>query len=271
MGGKKSGAKGKGAREPVRAKKHLGQHFLRSPLVSERMADALKDPRWEQVLEVGPGTGALTQPLIARFSEKVRVVEVDLESVAFLNEASWIAREQIVTGDLLRMTPEDLGLNGPFAVAGNFPYNISSQILFKVLEWRAQVPEVVGMFQREVAERVCSAHGSRVYGILSVLVQTYYTCDYLFTVPPEAFEPPPKVHSGVMHMVRTPERDPDVSFESLRRVVKAGFGQRRKTLRNALRAGGYSLEGIPEDWLGLRAEQLSVEDFAELAKVAVLA
>jgi 16S rRNA (adenine1518-N6/adenine1519-N6)-dimethyltransferase len=263
--------RGKKTSGPVRAKKHLGQHFLRSPLVSERMADALKDERWSQVLEVGPGTGALTQPLLTRFGDKVRVVELDLESVAFLYAAPWISRDQVVAGDLLRMTPEQLGMDGDFAVAGNFPYNISSQILFKVLDWRTQVPELVGMFQKEVAERVCSGHGSRVYGILSVLMQTYYRCDYLFTVPPEAFEPPPKVHSGVMHMVRTPERDPDISHEALVRVVKAGFGQRRKTLRNALRAGGYSLEGIPEAWLGLRAEQLSVEDFAELAKVAVLA
>ncbi|MDG2426454.1 MAG: 16S rRNA (adenine(1518)-N(6)/adenine(1519)-N(6))-dimethyltransferase RsmA [Flavobacteriales bacterium] len=262
-----------GNRGPVRAKKHLGQHFLRSPIVSERMADALScSDQWAHILEVGPGTGALTQPLLQRHGKKVRAVEVDLESVAYLYNAPWIDREQVVAGDLLHMTPEQLGLgSSPFAIAGNFPYNISSQILFKALDWRDRVPELVGMFQREVAERVCAAHGSRVYGILSVLVQTYYTCEYLFTVPPEAFEPPPKVHSGVMRMVRTPERDPDVSHEALVRVVKAGFGQRRKTLRNALRNGGYSLEGLSEELLNRRAEQLAVEEFAALAQIAKLA
>ena len=157
-------------------------------------------------------------------------------------------------------------MTGPFAVAGNFPYNISSQILFKVLEWRDRVPECVGMFQKEVANRVCAAHGSKVYGILSVLLQVYYSCEYAFTVGPDAFIPPPKIQSGVIRLMRTPERDPDVEYEVLRRVVKAGFGQRRKTLRNALRSGGFDAATIPEEWVGKRAEQLSPEDFVSLAK-----
>ena len=157
-------------------------------------------------------------------------------------------------------------MTGPFSVAGNFPYNISSQILFKVLDWRDRVPECVGMFQKEVADRVCAEHGSKTYGILSVLLQVYYRCEYAFTVGPGAFLPPPKVQSGVIRLVRTPDEDPDIEYEVLRRVVKAGFGQRRKTLRNALRAGGFDADTIPEAWLGKRAEQLSPRDFVELAR-----
>ena len=250
----------------VAAKKHLGQHFLKDPGVSQRIAGLLSDEAAPQILEVGPGTGALTRPLIDRFGPTVHVVEVDLESVAYLMNAEWMDASRVHAGDMLRSTPEELGMTGPFAVAGNFPYNISSQILFKVLEWRARVPECVGMFQKEVANRVCAAHGSKVYGILSVLLQVYYSCEYAFTVGPDAFIPPPKIQSGVIRLMRTPERDPDVEYEVLRRVVKAGFGQRRKTLRNALRSGGFDAATIPEEWVGKRAEQLSPEDFVSLAK-----
>ena len=251
----------------VSAKKHLGQHFLKDPAISVRIAGLLSEHAAPQVLEVGPGTGALTQPLIQRFGDAVHVVEIDAESVAYLQEADWISSRRIHAADLLRSTPAELEMTGPFALAGNFPYNISSQILFKVLEWRDQVPECVGMFQKEVADRVCASHGSKIYGILSVLLQTYYTCDYAFTVEPGAFIPPPKVQSGVIRLVRTPDRDPGVNYEKLRRVVKAGFGQRRKTLRNALRAGGFDAASIPEPWVGKRAEQLSPPEFVELARV----
>ena len=250
----------------VAAKKHLGQHFLKDPGVSRRIAGLLSEDPAAQILEVGPGTGALTQPLIDRFGQKVHVVEVDAESVAHLREADWIHDDHIHAADLLRSTPDQLGLTGSFAVAGNFPYNISSQILFKVLDWRDRVPECVGMFQKEVADRVCAAHGNKTYGILSVLLQVYYTCENMFDVGPEAFLPPPKVQSGVIRLVRTPERDPDVEYDTLRRVVKAGFGQRRKTLRNALRSGGFDAATIPEEWVGQRAEQLSPDDFVALAK-----
>ena len=251
----------------VTAKKHLGQHFLKDPAVSVRIASLLSEDNPPQILEVGPGTGALTRPLLERFGEAVHVVEIDTESVAYLRNAEWMNPEHVHAADLLRSTPEALGMTGPFAVAGNFPYNISSQILFKVLDWRDRVPECVGMFQKEVADRVCAPHGSKVYGILSVLLQTYYICEYAFTVGPDAFLPPPKVQSGVIRLVRTPDRDPDVDYEQLRRVVKAGFGQRRKTLRNALRAGGFDADSIPEPWLGKRAEQLSPPEFVELARV----
>ena len=250
----------------VSAKKHLGQHFLKDPAVSHRIAGLLSEELDTAILEVGPGTGALTKPLLARFDEAVHVVEIDSESVAYLRSSNWMDSKRIHEGDLLRSSPEDLGMDGAFAIAGNFPYNISSQILFRVLDWRDRVPECVGMFQKEVADRVCSGHGSKTYGILSVLLQVYYRCEYAFTVGPGAFIPPPKVQSGVIRLVRTPDEDPDIEYETLRRVVKAGFGQRRKTLRNALRAGGFDPDTIPEAWLGKRAEQLSPRDFVELAR-----
>ena len=251
----------------VRAKKHLGQHFLKDPSVSIRIAGLMADSPALDILEVGPGTGALTQPLIQRFGNRVHVVEIDAESVAFLQNADWMASERVHNADLLRSDPEDLGISGDFSLAGNFPYNISSQILFKVLEWRDRIPECVGMFQKEVADRVCAAHGSKTYGILSVLLQTYYTCEYSFTVGPEAFIPPPKVQSGVIRLVRQKDKDPEgLDYETLRHLVKAAFGLRRKTLRNALRAGGYDPLTIPEEWLGQRAEQLSPADFVCLAR-----
>lgn len=252
----------------VRAKKHLGQHFLKDPSVSLQIAHLLNPSAGEQILEVGPGTGALTQPLIARFGTDVHVVEIDRESIAFLLSADWIENPNIHEADLLKSTPEDLGLSASFRLAGNFPYNISSQILFRLLEWRDRVPQCVGMFQKEVAERVCAPHGSKTYGILSVLLQTYFQCTYSFTVGPGAFNPPPKVDSGVISLVRTPENDPaGLDYESLRKLVKAAFGQRRKTLRNALRAGGYDVSTLPEEWAGKRAEQLPPAAFAELTRV----
>ena len=250
----------------VSAKKHLGQHFLKDPAISQRIAGLMTSGLATTILEVGPGTGALTRPLLNRFDKAVHVIELDRESVAYLKSSDWMDSDRVHEGDLLRSTPESLGRKGSFSIVGNFPYNISSQILFRVLEWRHQVPECVGMFQKEVADRICAAHGSKTYGILSVLMQVYYKCDYVFTVGPEAFLPPPKVQSGVIQLVRTPDQDPDVDYETLRKVVKAGFGQRRKTLRNALRAGGYDDNSIPEDWRGKRAEQLSPRDFVILAK-----
>ena len=174
--------------------------------------------------------------------------------------------DHIHSGDLLKSTPDMLGMTGTFTLVGNFPYNISSQILFRALEWRDQVDGCVGMFQKEVALRVCAEHGSKTYGILSVLLQVYFRCEYAFTVGPGAFLPPPKVQSGVVRLVRTPNEDPDIDYDILRRVVKAGFGQRRKTLRNALRAGGFDTNTIPEGWRGKRAEQLSPHDFVALAR-----
>lgn len=258
--------KTRGPSGPVKAKKHLGQHFLKDSAVSERIAGLVHISEGQQVLEVGPGTGALTLPLIQRFGTAVHVVEIDTESVGYLSTVDWIDNAHIHAADLLKSSPEALGMTGTFGLVGNFPYNISSQILFRALDWRSQVSCCIGMFQKEVAERVCASHGSKVYGILSVLLQNYFSCEYAFTVGPGAFDPPPKVDSGVIRLVRTPDTDPDVPYEALKRVVKAAFGLRRKTLRNALRAGGFDDASIPEEWRGQRAEQLSPSDFVVLTR-----
>jgi 16S rRNA (adenine1518-N6/adenine1519-N6)-dimethyltransferase len=251
----------------VKAKKHLGQHFLEDPTVAERIAAAIRtDDLKACILEVGPGTGALTRPLIERFGTQVLALDVDEESVQFLQQQDWIPQGSVQQGDFLRMPLSDLEAPGPLVVAGNFPYNISSQILFKFLDWKDRGTELVGMFQKEVAERVCADHGSKTYGILSVLIQVYYEAEYLFTVPPHVFNPPPKVNSGVLRLRRRAEWPEDVAYADLKRLTKAAFNQRRKTLRNSLRAGGFAIDGIDEVTLKLRPEQLSPEAFVDLTR-----
>ena len=193
-------------------------------------------------------------------------LDVDDESIQFLQQQDWIPTGSVQHGDFLRMHLEDVAPGAPLIVAGNFPYNISSQILFKFLDWKDRGVELVGMFQKEVAERVCASHGSKTYGILSVLIQVYYEAEYLFTVPPQVFNPPPKVHSGVLRLSRKPEWPSDVAYADLKRLTKAAFNQRRKTLRNSLRAGGFTVDGIDEATLKLRPEQLSPEAFVELTR-----
>ena len=251
----------------VKAKKYLGQHFLEDPSVAERIAAAIRtnDPK-ACILEIGPGTGALTQPLVQRFGTQVLALDVDDESVQFLQQQDWLPEGSVQHGDFLRMSLSDLETPGPLVVAGNFPYNISSQILFKFLDWKDRGAELVGMFQKEVAERVCAAHGSKTYGILSVLIQVYYEAEYLFTVPPHVFNPPPKVNSGVLRLRRRAEWPDDVAFADLKRLTKAAFNQRRKTLRNSLRAGRFAIDGIDEATLKLRPEQLSPEAFVNLTR-----
>ena len=253
----------------VRAKKHLGQHFLRDLNVARRIAQAVtKHHGCTEVLEVGPGTGALTRPLLERGDLTLKAVELDEESVDYLTSQGVLSDDQIFGVDLLRWDPDEAYPDGaPFVVAGNFPYNISSQILFRVLEWRDRVPECVGMFQKEVAERVAEGPGSKTYGILSVLLQSYYDIDYLFTVHEQAFDPPPKVKSGVIRLVRNSmsELPHGMSYAHFKRVVKGAFNQRRKTLRNALKSAGFEEAQIPEAYLARRAEQLSVDEFHELA------
>lgn len=257
------GAKSNG----VRAKKHLGQHFLEDLTVARRIADAIH-PLSENaiVLEIGPGTGALTRPLIDRFGKQVRALDVDAESVEFLKRQDWIGGEAVVLADFLSLGLDDFPGEHPLVIAGNFPYNISSQILFKFLDWKSRSTELVGMFQKEVAERVCAPHGTKTYGILSVLLQTYYHAEYLFTVPPHVFNPPPKVQSGVLRLERREHWPAELSYDHLKRITKAAFNQRRKTLRNSLRAGGFSIDGLDAETLGKRPEQLSPEAFVELAR-----
>jgi len=242
----------------VRAKKHLGQHFLKDENIAARIAGSLS-PATKQVLEVGPGTGVLTKYLIKSNFDKLVAVEIDRESAAFLRTNYPQLGDGLVEADLLRMDFAGL-FEGHFSVIGNFPYNISSQILFRILENHEQVNEAVGMFQKEVAVRVASAPGKKDYGILSVLLQAWYDIDYLFTVEPSVFVPPPKVQSAVIRLQRNQTTDIGCSEKLLLQVVKTAFNQRRKTLHNALKPmGDYNGE-----FAGKRAEQLSVEQFVKL-------
>ncbi|MBA5630175.1 16S rRNA (adenine(1518)-N(6)/adenine(1519)-N(6))-dimethyltransferase RsmA [Moheibacter lacus] len=244
----------------VKAKKHLGQHFLKDENIAKQIVDAMRWEGYEQALEIGPGMGVLTQFLIKE-KKKISVVEIDSESVEYLNQH--YPELPIYAEDFLRMNLAEKFKNEPIAVIGNFPYNISSQIVFKVIENRNQVPEMVGMFQKEVAERICAKEGSKIYGILSVLTQAYFKAEYLFTVDENVFNPPPKVKSGVIRLTRIREKL-EVDEKLFFQVVKAAFNQRRKTLRNALKSLNLSQHEIEENFLNLRAEQLSVQQFVEL-------
>lgn len=248
----------------VRPKKHLGQHFLTDLSIAERIVDALTIHQgYAQVLEVGPGMGVLTDFLLKREYE-VKLNEIDRESIAYLLAKYPHLKENILEGDFLKMNLPNY-FSKPFAVIGNFPYNISTQIFFKVLENKEMIPEVVGMLQKEVAERICSKHGSKVYGILSVLVQVFYTTEYLFTVEPHVFNPPPKVRSAIIRLKRNDRGDIGCGEKMFLRVVKAAFQTRRKTLRNALKSLNLPPNFTDGEQFNLRAEQLSVEEFITLA------
>lgn len=249
----------------VRAKKHLGQHFLNDESIAKRIADGLTWENFQEVLEIGPGMGVLTKYILQE-KKKISVVEIDTESVEYLrdNYALFYSDFKIYEEDFLKMDFKKFP--NQIAVLGNFPYNISTQIIFKVLEEREQVPEVVGMFQKEVAERIAAPKGNKIYGILSVLAQAYYEVEYLFTVNENVFTPPPKVKSGVIRMKRFREHL-DLDEKKFFQVVKAGFNQRRKTLRNALKPIGIPEELNNHEFLNLRAEQLGVDEFIELTKL----
>ncbi len=247
----------------VRAKKHLGQHFLIDENIAQKIADTLTLNGYDMILEIGPGTGMLTKYLLKK-DITTYVIEIDPESVEylkanFLNLASRIIEENILKYDL-----NQIFKNQSFAITGNFPYNISTQIVFKTLEFRRQIPEFTGMFQKEVAERICHKEGSKVYGILSVLVQAFYNAEYLFSVPPQVFNPPPKVESGVLRLIRKDDYELPCDEKLFFRVVKTAFQQRRKTLRNSLKTLDLS-DNLREDVIfGQRPEQLSVKRFIEL-------
>lgn len=252
----------------VRAKKHLGQHFLKDGGIALRITEALTHHGgYRDVIEVGPGTGALTAHLIGRADIALTCIELDRESVAHLH-ATWPGL-RVVQGDLLGMDLNTIG-SGPLAIIGNFPYNISTQIVFKVLEHRDRVTEVVGMFQKEVADRLCAGPGSRTYGITSVLSQVWYHMEPLFLVEPDAFIPPPKVRSAVIRMRRNERLHPPCDEKMLFRVVKTAFGQRRKTLHNALKSFGPLPDGVPPEFARKRAEELSVEDFIALTQACIV-
>ncbi|MDM1551729.1 16S rRNA (adenine(1518)-N(6)/adenine(1519)-N(6))-dimethyltransferase RsmA [Empedobacter falsenii] len=250
----------------VKAKKHLGQHFLNDENIARDIAEGLTWEGYDRVLEIGPGMGVLTK-YILQAKKNIEVVEIDTESVEYLKEyyQPFYPGFKIHSEDFLKMDFSSK-FDEQIAILGNFPYNISSQIIFKALEERYTVPEVCGMFQKEVAERIASKKGTKDYGILSVLAQAYYHCEYLFTVPEHVFIPPPKVKSGVIIMKRYRTEIEGVEQKRFFQVVKAGFGQRRKTLRNSLKALGIPEDLNDHEFLNMRAEQLSVEDFIELTK-----
>lgn len=251
--------------DKVKAKKHLGQHFLNDESIAKNIADSLTLNGYKNVLEIGPGMGVLTKYLLEKPVETY-VIEIDNESVEYLNAHYPKLHGKIISKDFLKYNiKEDLG-EEPFAIIGNFPYNISTQIVFRTLELRDQIPEFSGMFQKEVAERICSKKGSKVYGILSVLAQAFYDVEYLFTVDEHVFTPPPRVKSGVMRMKRKENYHLPCDEKLLFTVVKTAFNQRRKTMRNSLKSLNLS-DSLREDSIfDLRPEQISVEQFIELTQ-----
>ena len=248
----------------VSAKKHLGQHFLNDLEIAKDIADALSIQFYKNVLEIGPGMGVLTQFIIEKDVD-LKVVEIDKESVKYLETNFSIDQKNIIGGDFLKLPLEEL-FETPFALIGNFPYNISSQILFKALDYKEIIPEIVGMFQKEVAERVVSGPGTKKYGIISVLLQTYYDGEYLFTVNEDVFTPAPKVKSGVIRLKRNERTKLECDEALYIKVVKGAFGQRRKTLRNALKSITLPLNISEFPFQEKRAEQLSVADFILLTQ-----
>lgn len=243
----------------VRAKKHLGQHFLTDQNIARNIVDSLSFEGYKKVLEVGPGMGVLTKFLLEKDSE-IYVAEIDQESIVYLKKHYPKLEEQHFVGDFLKINIPEV-FNEELAVIGNFPYNISSQILFKIIDNFQFVPEMSGMFQKEVAERTAAKPRTKDYGILSVLVQAYYDVEYLFTVHENVFNPPPKVKSGVIRITRN-QKDGLAGNEILfKQIVKAGFGQRRKKMSNALKVLGIPENMKSHPFLDIRAEELSVADF----------
>lgn len=251
--------------EKVKAKKHLGQHFLTDENIAKKIADTLQLDGYDIVLEIGPGMGVLTKYLLEKDIETY-VIEIDTESVEYLNAHYPKLHGKIISKDFLKYNLNEVFNGKPFALIGNYPYNISSQIVFKCLEMRNQIPEFSGMFQKEVAERICEKKGSKTYGILSVLAQAFYEVEYLFTVHENVFNPPPKVKSGVMRMKRKENFQLPCDEKLFFNVVKTAFQQRRKTLRNSLKSFALS-DNLKEDTIfDLRPEQLSVEQFIDLTQ-----
>jgi 16S rRNA (adenine1518-N6/adenine1519-N6)-dimethyltransferase len=245
----------------VRPKKYFGQHFLKEDAIAQRIAEALTHHGgYRSVLEVGPGTGALTKHLIDRKDIDLWCVELDREAAAHLQEHFPSLKDRLIVGDLLRLDLHE-HFKENFAIIGNFPYNISTQIVFQMLAHRDRCMELVGMFQKEVADRIRALPGSKVYGITSVLAQAWYTVEHLMNVEPGSFIPPPKVRSSVIRMQRNAVKELQCDEKLFFTVVKTAFNQRRKTLNNALKPLG---KPVPARFAGKRAEQLSVEEFIEL-------
>jgi 16S rRNA (adenine1518-N6/adenine1519-N6)-dimethyltransferase len=251
----------------VRAKKHLGQHFLTNTQIAKDIADSLVGNGYTHVIEIGPGKGVLTEQLLPIYGENLTVIDIDTESIAYLNHHFPELHGRIMEGDFLEMdlleiTTDKLGM------IGNYPYNISTQIMFKVLDNKDQIVEISGMFQKEVAVRIASPPGNKQYGLTSVLLQTWYDIEYLFSVGPEHFDPPPKVNSGVIRLIRNSRMDLGVPEKFYKRVVKMAFGQRRKTLRNSLKPILSEAKiSLPPEYDAQRPEQLGVEDFLKISQL----
>lgn len=251
--------------DKVKAKKHLGQHFLKDESIAKDIADTLSLKGYDDVLEIGPGMGVLTKYVLDK-PINTYVIEIDTESVDYLNAHYPKLHGKIISKDFLKYNINEVFENKQFAIIGNFPYNISSQIVFRVLDLKEQIPEFSGMFQKEVAERICEKKGSKTYGILSVLAQAFYDTEYLFTVSEHVFNPPPKVKSGVMRMRRKENFSLPCGEKLFFTVVKTAFQQRRKTLRNSLKTLNLS-DNLREDSIfDLRPEQLDVTQFIELTQ-----
>lgn len=249
----------------VKPKKHLGQHFLTDLTIAQKIADSLTRNGYKKVLEIGPGMGVLTQFLLKKPFD-THVIEIDRESVIYLEKNFPSLQGKILPADFLKLSLSDHFKDEAIAIIGNFPYNISTQIVFKMLENREQIPELAGMFQKEVAKRFAAPPGNKTYGIISVLAQAFYDIEYLFTVPPSVFNPPPKVDSGVIRFIRKEDYSLPVDEALFFRVVKTSFNQRRKTLRNSLKSFNLS-DKLREDVIfAERPEQLSVAQFIELTQ-----
>jgi len=250
----------------VRAKKYLGQHFLKDENIASKIADTLSYSDYGSVFEIGPGMGVLTKYLLDK-DITTYVIEIDSESVAYLKANYLKLSDRIIEKNFLKYDLSEIFKNEQFAIIGNFPYNISTQIVFKTLEYRDQIPEFSGMFQKEVAQRICQKEGSKVYGILSVLTQAFYDAEYLFTVSPSVFNPPPKVDSGVLRLKRKENFHLKCDEKLFFKVVKTAFNQRRKTLRNSLKSFNLSDNLKANAIFGKRPEQLSVSSFIELTSL----
>lgn len=250
----------------VKAKKFLGQHFLEDESIAQQIADALTLNGYDQVLEIGPGMGVLTKYLLEK-PITTYVIEIDTESVDYLKNNYLHLAPRIIEKDFLKYDLKETFGDQPFAISGNFPYNISTQIVFKTLDMRNQIPEFSGMFQKEVAMRICSKEGSKVYGILSVLTQAFYDAEYLFTVPPNVFNPPPKVDSGVLRLIRKDNYNLPCDEVLFFKVVKQAFQQRRKTIRNSLKTFNLSDNLKANSIFDQRPEQLNVNQFIELTQL----
>ena len=257
----------------VKAKKYLGQHFLKDENTAAKIANSLTEKGYDHILEVGPGMGVLTKYLLPKRA-KITAIEIDEDAVEYLEthfkrglnlQASWGSFE-LIQGDFLKQNLTALFQKQQVALIGNYPYQISSQIVFKTIEYRAYIPELSGMFQKEVAERIAEKKGSKVYGMLSVLTQTFFDVEYLFTVPPFVFQPPPKVNSGVIRLLRKERFSLPVDERLFFKVVKTAFAHRRKMLRTSLKIFNLS-DTLKEDIIfAKRPEQLSVEEFIELTQ-----